>query len=269
VSRQNHSAAICVGSCAVYRRAALDQIGGTTLIEHSEDVHTGFDLRMKGWRLRYIPVALAAGVCPSDVDSFFTQQYRWCSGSMSLLASRKFWKTKPGLRAKLSYVSGFCYYIHTALFTFVAPLVPLVMLWAMPHNVGIANYALILPSVLYNLVVFPLWHLSRYRLECWTVKMIYGWAHAFAIWDELRGRRMGWQPTGGTKKKNRTRRLWIGMRLWTAGTGVLWVGGAALRMLSISALTFTPLFLSGMFYLTVVAQALLVDPAGDKREVLP
>jgi len=40
VSRQNHGAAICVGSCAAYRRAALDDIGGTTLIEHSEDVHT-------------------------------------------------------------------------------------------------------------------------------------------------------------------------------------------------------------------------------------
>jgi cellulose synthase (UDP-forming) len=73
VSRQHHDAAICVGSCAVYRRDALNDIGGTTLIEHSEDVHTGFDLRTKNWRLRYIPVALAAGVCPADVDSFFTQ----------------------------------------------------------------------------------------------------------------------------------------------------------------------------------------------------
>lgn len=269
VSRQNHDAAICVGSCAVYRRSALDDIGGTALIEHSEDVHTGFNLRMKGWRLRYIPVALAAGVCPSDVSSFFTQQYRWCAGSMSLLGSRKFWTTKLRLRGRLSYISGFFYYIHTALFTFAAPIVPLTLVYAVPHNVGIANYLLILPSIVYNLLFFPRWHRARYGLECWTVKMIYGWAHAFAIWDILRRRQMGWQPTGNkTSKKSRTRRLWVGMWGWTAGTGVLWVLGAAYRLLTMDGVAFLPLFLSGMFYLTIVAHALLVNPQRDKSEVV-
>src|ERR1700688_626412 len=36
VSRDKLNGAICVGSCAVYRRQALDAIGGTALIEHSE-----------------------------------------------------------------------------------------------------------------------------------------------------------------------------------------------------------------------------------------
>ncbi|MFD0329590.1 glycosyltransferase family 2 protein [Streptacidiphilus monticola] len=67
VSRQRSDGAICVGSCAVYRRAALEENGGTTLIEHSEDVHTGFDLRRLGWDLRYVPVALSTGVCPDSV----------------------------------------------------------------------------------------------------------------------------------------------------------------------------------------------------------
>jgi len=48
VSRDRHNGAICVGSCAIYRRQALFANGGTTLIEHSEDVHTGFDLRRAG-----------------------------------------------------------------------------------------------------------------------------------------------------------------------------------------------------------------------------
>jgi cellulose synthase (UDP-forming) len=61
----------------------------------------------------------------------------------------------------------------------------------------------------------------------------------------------------------------MAMRIWTAGTGLLWAAGAAYRLLSIDALTFTPLFLTGMFYLTVVGQALLVDPVQDRAEVLP
>jgi len=268
VSRQQHGAAICVGSCAIYRREALNTIGGTALIEHSEDVHTGFDLRRTGWKLRYVPVALAAGLCPADVNSFFTQQYRWCAGSMSLLGSAKFWKTPMSLRARLSYMSGFMYYVHTALFTFVAPLIPLSLLYLFPHKIALANYVLIAPSIAYNLIIFPLWHRSRYRLDAWTVKMIYGWSHTFAILDILRGRRMGWQATGGTTKKNKTRRLWIGMVVWTGGTAALWVGGAAYQMLHTNALRYVATFLTGMFFLTVVAQALLVDPGADTSEVV-
>ncbi|MFG2064397.1 glycosyltransferase family 2 protein [Micromonospora sp. NPDC048871] len=264
VSRQAHDSAICVGSCAIYRRAALNSIGGSTLIEHSEDVHTGFDLRMQGWNLRYIPVVLAAGLCPSDVDSFFTQQYRWCAGSMSLMGSRKFWRTKLRWRARLSYISGFCYYLHTGLFTFVAPIIPILMLTVFAEQIALANYLLILPSVIYNLIIFPLWHRASYRLESWTVKMIYGWAHAYAIIDIIRGRRMGWQPTGGTAKKSKTKRLWTGMKVWTAGSGLIWVGLAGWRLVSgADPLIFLPAFLSGVFFLLVVAQALMVEPEKD------
>jgi cellulose synthase (UDP-forming) len=89
-SRQARSGAICVGTNAIYRRAALASNGGDALIEHSEDVHTGFDLYRNGWRLRYVPVNLATGLCPSTLPAFLAQQYRWCMGSMSLLTSDKF-----------------------------------------------------------------------------------------------------------------------------------------------------------------------------------
>ncbi len=87
--RARRDGAICVGSCAVYRRAALDQNGGMSLAEHSEDLHTGFDLYRLGWRMRYLPVALSTGNCPDNVMAFMNQQYRWCSGTMSLLRERQ------------------------------------------------------------------------------------------------------------------------------------------------------------------------------------
>lgn len=33
-------------------------------------------------------------------------------------------------------------------------------------------------------------------------KLLYGWSHLFAIWDILRRRPMGWQPTGGSGRKS-------------------------------------------------------------------
>ena len=103
VSRQRMDGAICVGTCAVYRRAALQENGGPTLIEHSEDVHTGFDLRRLGWDLRYVPIALATGLCPDTAGAFQVQQYRWCSGSLSLLSSKKFWKARLRMRTRMCY----------------------------------------------------------------------------------------------------------------------------------------------------------------------
>jgi cellulose synthase (UDP-forming) len=255
VSRDRHDGAICVGSCAIYRRVALDANGGTTLIEHSEDVHTGFDLRRKGWGLRYIPVPLATGLCPPDPDSFLTQQYRWCAGSMSLLASRKFWSTRMRLRTRFCYLSGFCYYVHTALFTFVVPAIPLVMLIVLPERVRLVNYLFIAPSIVYNLVIFPAWHHCRFGPSALMAKLLYGWAHLFAIADHFRGRRMGWQTTGSGRRKSGTRRMWIGLTVWNGGTSIAWLSLAVWRFAE-RGTAFIPLVCTGFVACFVTAMAL-------------
>ncbi|MFF0162454.1 glycosyltransferase family 2 protein [Streptomyces sp. NPDC005263] len=269
VSRQRHGGAICVGSCAVYRRAALEANGGTTLIEHSEDVHTGFDLGRLGWSLRYVPIPLATGNCPDNVSAFYHQQYRWCSGSMSLLGSKKFWSTKLRLTTRLCYFSGFFYYLHTALFTFVAPLLPIVLLVAMPEKLKVEYMLLVLPSVVYTVLIFPLWHKCPYRIEAWAVRLLYGWAHLFAIWDIARGRRQAWRPTGSASAgRNTHRRFVIGVRLWSGGTALLWVGIAVWRMLTLYAPDFALVLASGLFYAVIVGRVLVPD-RGTGEESVP
>jgi cellulose synthase (UDP-forming) len=266
VSRHRKGGAICVGSCAVYRREALAQNGGTTLIGHSEDVHTGFDLGQLGWSLQYLPVALSTGVCPDTLGAFYNQQYRWCTGSMSLLGSKKFWKMKLRFTTRLCYISGFFYYIHTALFIFAGPLIPLALLLIMPEKLKIENMALVIPSIIYTTVIFPMWHRCPYRLEAWAARMMYGWAHVFAIWDILRGHQMGWQPTGSSgAKKNNTRRFWIGIVAWSGGTALLWIGFTVFRMLTMNAPDFLLVLSSGIFYALIVGR-IIIQPR--KSEVI-
>jgi cellulose synthase (UDP-forming) len=255
VSRDRHDGAICVGSCAIYRREALASNGGSTLIGHSEDVHTGFDLRRAGWGLRYIPVPLATGLCPSDPDSFLTQQYRWCAGSMALAGSRRFWALKMSWRSRFCYLSGYCYYIHTALFTFAAPAIPLVMLTLLPDRVRLINYLFILPSFIYTLVVFPAWHRCHFGPEAFMTKLLYGWAHVMALWDIGRRRPMGWQSTGGSQRKAGTRRVWVGLSIWNGGTGLAWVGLACWRLATYGP-AFVPLLVVGLFTSTITVMAL-------------
>lgn len=170
----------------------------------------------------------------------------------------KFWRARMRTSSRLCYLSGFLYYIHTALFTFVAPLIPILLLLAFPEKPTAETLWLVLPSVLYTTTVFPLWHKVPYRLEAWAARMMYGWAHIFAIWDILRGRRVGWQATGSCgAKRSGTKRHRLGMWSWGGGTALVWVGAAAWRTLTLDPVDFVLLLSSGLFYAAVVARALL------------
>lgn len=196
VSRQKYDAAICVGSNAIYRRRALDDAGGTALIEHSEDVHTGFNVRLFGWKLQYVPIILAKGLCPSTMAAFFKQQYRWCLGSMSLLSSKKYWNSKLSFGARMSYISGFLYYLHTAFSSIIVPLIPVIALFVFRGMISMNTYLLLAPSFLFMHIAYPIWHDSIYGMEAWSTRMVYGWAHLFAVIDSVTGNAMQWNPTG-------------------------------------------------------------------------
>ena len=230
VSRDYYDASICVGSCAVYRRTALADIGGMSLNEHSEDIHTGFDLRLAGWKMRYIPVALAAGACPADPESFLTQQYRWCDGSMSFLGARKFWAAKMSALGRCCYISGFCYYVYTAVEMLFSPLIPTLLLIKIPLNIEASGYISLIPGMISGMVLYPLWHRSNYGPATWSVVIIRSWAHTLALWDILRGRHMGWQVTGSTGRKSQMRRFWIGVTVWNGSAALAWLLIAAWRI---------------------------------------
>lgn len=255
VSRQHHDASICVGSNAVYRRRALDDTGGTALIEHSEDVHTGFNMRMHGWTIQYLPVLLAKGLCPASMPAFFKQQYRWCMGSMSLLGSQKFWGAKLAIRTRLSYMSGFFYYISTAIASFYTPIIPLSLLLFIPDQIKLENYLLIFPAIIFTQIIYPIWHESIYGVEAWATRSVYGWAHLFAIYDAIIKRPMAWQPTGSKIKKDHryTTFRWLQF-FFNFVPALLWVSLAAYNMTTPKHLDFAPILFSGVYYLSYVSK---------------
>jgi cellulose synthase (UDP-forming) len=113
VARDRLGGALCCGSNAIYRRSALDTIGGPLQVQYSEDSRTGVALVGKGWTMRYVPIILAIGLCPDSAYSYFHQQHRWCSGSMELLTTKKeFWTASMPFKARVCYISGFLYYLQ-------------------------------------------------------------------------------------------------------------------------------------------------------------
>ncbi|WP_011295801.1 glycosyltransferase family 2 protein [Cupriavidus necator] len=78
------NAAFFCGSCAVVRRAALDEIGGFATETVTEDVHTAIKLHKRGFRSVYYGESLAFGLAPHSIDTYLKQRMRWGMGSMQV-----------------------------------------------------------------------------------------------------------------------------------------------------------------------------------------
>ena len=255
VGRDRLGASICVGTCAVYRRRALEPQGGTTLIAYAEDVHTGLDVRRAGWRLVYVPVVLATGMCPTGLNAFFRQQYRWCTGSTSTMLTSRLWSVPMKKRARMTYVSGFCYYLFTAMSVFFVPLIPITLLAFRPWSITPLNSGLIVVSMLTSMSVLPLWHRCSYDLrKTLPLSLVRAWAHALAIWDYVRGKTMGWQPTGAGVSP--VLRFWWGIRLWNLPAATVWLALIGWRAMAIPPSRFTIVTLSGLINAAIVLRVI-------------
>lgn len=225
VNRDTFGGAICVGTNAVYRRYALEPFGGTAPIAYSEDVHTGFQLLSTGWRIKYIPVVLAEGICPDIVRSFFTQQYRWAMGSISLFFSRKFWDAPITKMQRVCYLTGMGFYISTGIGAIVGPLPTLVMLALFPEKIFWYNVLFAVPSLLYGTLFMRWWMKLPFDLDVLRVRQISYYAHFYALRDFLLKNLEEWKPTGagGSSARYESFRrffLWYGVGV-VVGTSAL------------------------------------------------
>jgi cellulose synthase (UDP-forming) len=120
---KNHfNAAFCVGTNVMFRRAALDEIGGIYTGSNSEDIWTSIELHKLGWKSIYVPAVLARGLAPQDVASYLKQQLRWASGGFEVLLRGKLFRRNNGLTVdqRLQYLfTGTHYVLSVAMLTFM------------------------------------------------------------------------------------------------------------------------------------------------------
>ncbi|MEB3164453.1 MAG: cellulose synthase catalytic subunit [Prochlorothrix sp.] len=195
--------AICVGTNALYRRQALAQIGGFYQVDASEDVHNGVALISKGWKIKYLPILIARGLCPDTAQGLFKQHYRWCSGSMRLMTSSFFWKSPMKAWQKLIYFCGACYYPATGLSVPAALFQVGVMLIWLENDVKWYVAFLFLPKILLVYVIMPFWNQANWGLHSIKSAITFAWAYLIALWDLVTQRTEGWIATGSAQKSSR------------------------------------------------------------------
>jgi cellulose synthase (UDP-forming) len=251
-SRDRFGSALCVGSNAVYRRTALEPSEGCFLIPYAEDSHTGLAARKAGFSLKYLPLPLATGVCPPNVDAFMRQQYRWCNGATSLVWGGHMWRVDMPLSARLPYLAGWMWNFTTALRTLILPLIPIVLLAFLPGEIQLRNALLLLPAVIVGTVLYPLWHNARWTLAVWPVAIAVGWAQVLGLWDYARGKVMTWNPTiGPVQAPRRFRKCVVA---WNGSLALVWLVLAGWRISQGHGQRFAVVATFGIIYAVIVGR---------------
>ncbi|MCG6894163.1 MAG: glycosyltransferase [Desulfobacteraceae bacterium] len=77
-------AMFCCGTNVIFRREALEDIGGFDESSVTEDFATSLKFHGKGWSSAYLNRVCAFGMGPEDLGGYFKQQFRWALGTVGL-----------------------------------------------------------------------------------------------------------------------------------------------------------------------------------------
>lgn len=97
--QDGYDCASFAGTNALFRREALDSIGGVQYGSLTEDCYTGFQLCSLGWKALYFRkdfegeaserIRLAEGLVPDNVASSMAQRKRWAKGNFQIMLMKK------------------------------------------------------------------------------------------------------------------------------------------------------------------------------------
>jgi len=77
-------AVFCCGTNVIFRKGALDSIGGFDETSVTEDFATSFELHRRGWKSAYVNQIYVRSLAPETLGAYFTQQSRWAFGSLGV-----------------------------------------------------------------------------------------------------------------------------------------------------------------------------------------
>ena len=144
------NSAISCGNGVIYRREALEDIGGFSEWNIVEDLHTSYQMHSRGWTSVYHPRPVTRGLAPLTGVEVIRQRLGWATDSLRLIL----WDnpiTKSGLtlwqRLNYLHLGGFYLVMVTQLMFFIAP--ALVLLWGVPLVRSESAWAYVVHAVPY------------------------------------------------------------------------------------------------------------------------
>ncbi|CEN27911.1 Cellulose synthase catalytic [Lactococcus piscium MKFS47] len=120
-----YNSVMYIGSNAVFRRTAIESIGGFSTGVITEDLATGMFIQAKGWETRFVNKNLASGLAPENFADLIKQRDRWSRGNIQVARKWSPLKVKGLSKVqKFLYMDGIHYWF-SGIYKMIFMLAPL------------------------------------------------------------------------------------------------------------------------------------------------
>jgi cellulose synthase (UDP-forming) len=204
--KNRFNSAFCVGTNVVFRKAAVQSIGGLYAKSKSEDIWTSIILHGHGWKSVYIPTILAVGDTPETIESYTKQQQRWATGAFEILFRRN-----PLLDRSLS-VDQRLQYFGTATFYFsglvtfcllmLPPLQIYLNLTPVNQHTPFLHWVLFYCGLYVMQVIMAVYTIGSFRWQTLLLSTASFPIYTRAFINALRRKETAWHVTGRTGRAN-------------------------------------------------------------------
>jgi len=203
--RNRFNAAFSVGTNVIFRRQAIDEIGGMVTDSKSEDVWTSLRLHEAGWRSIYIAVTLAVGDAPETIEAYTKQQLRWASGGFEILMQRNPFspRTKLTIDQRVQYFVTATHYL-VGITPFLLILVPPLEIYfdLRPVNLTVTWLTwLLFYAGFYGIQILLAFHtMGSFRPETLVMAAVSFPIYIRAFVNVFSGREQKWSVTGSRRE---------------------------------------------------------------------
>lgn len=199
--KNRFNAAFCVGTNVVFRREAIDDVGGIYEDSKSEDIWTSILLHEDNWTSVYIPMRLAIGETPDRIETFTKQQVRWATGAFEILLTHNPLSRKRRLTTdqKLQYLTTTTFYFSGIVPLALILLPPLqIYLNLTPVSLGVplGQWILYYCGFYVMQIVMAFYIIGKFRWETLLLSAVSFPIYTKALFNAVFRRSGTWHVTG-------------------------------------------------------------------------
>jgi cellulose synthase (UDP-forming) len=198
--KDHFNSATSCGTGVMYRRKAIDEVGGFPELTITEDMHVSLLMHEAGYGSVYLNEAIAYGVAPADLADYYRTRERWAHGNLHVLKAEKPWKSKRlTLKQRLSYMELGVIYLECwqQLLLFLVPVLSIFFAWQ-PFQITPLNVMIVLTLPLVMVVLHDEQGCGMSRNWKSQLFAIARMPVQIAAWSACFGRRLSWRVS----KKN-------------------------------------------------------------------
>jgi len=204
--RNHFNAAFCVGTNVVFRRTAIDDVGGIYTDSKSEDVWTSLMLHERGWRSIFIPDVLAVGDAPETIEDYTKQQLRWATGGFEILFTHNPFSPRHPLTMdqRLMYFVTATHYltgIAPGLLLMVPALEVFFDLRPVVLGTTFTTWALYYAGFYVMQILLAFYTLGSFRWQVLLLSAASFPIYLQALFNAFTGKEQSWHVTGGAGRR--------------------------------------------------------------------